>query len=168
MNCHSSEARNYHWHFLEVERPFTRADVVSKGAIHLIILGTDAWLPMTVFVFGLDTEEGRPGEVVTLSAIPKWDLGWLSTDPSEGAPKEGARKVVACLMNSKGPNLKVIDQPYCTDYIFTSRAKGKHYNYESQQVEIIKNDGISTSCFESAGATYVFERGAIRRIVDSD
>ena len=48
-------------------------------------LGTDAWLPMRVFVFGLDTEEGRPGEVVTLSAIPKWDLGWLSTDPSEGA-----------------------------------------------------------------------------------
>ena len=81
---------------------------------------------------------------------------------------EGARKVVACLMNSKGPNLKVIDQPYCDDYIATSRAKSQHYNYESQQVEIIKNDGISTSCFESAGATYVFERGAIRRIVDSD
>ena len=78
------EVRAY-WHYLEVERPFTRADVVSKGAIHLSILGTDAWLPMTVFVFGLDTEEGRPGEVVTLSAIPKWDLGWLSTDPSEGA-----------------------------------------------------------------------------------
>jgi hypothetical protein len=76
-----------HWHFLEVERPFTRADVVSKGAIHLIILGADAWLPMTVFVFGLDTDEGRPNEVVTLSAIPKWELGWLSTDPSEGAPK---------------------------------------------------------------------------------
>jgi hypothetical protein len=81
-----NEVRAY-WHFLEVERPFTRADVVSKGAIHLSILGTDAWLPMTVFVFGLDTEEGRPGEVVTLSAIPKWDLGWLSADPSEGAPK---------------------------------------------------------------------------------
>ena len=75
-----------HWHFLEVERPFTRADIVSKGAIHLSILGTDAWLPTTVFVFGLDTEEGRPAEVVTLSAIPKWDLGWLSTDTSEGAP----------------------------------------------------------------------------------
>ncbi len=74
-----------HWHFLEVERPFTRADVVSKGAIHLSILGTDAWLPKTVFVFGLDTEEGRPGEAVTLSAIPEWNLGWLSTDASEGA-----------------------------------------------------------------------------------
>jgi hypothetical protein len=74
-----------YWHFLAVERPFTRADIVSKGSIHLKILGTDAWLPMAVFVFGLDTEEGRPNEVVTLSAIPKWDLGWLSTDPSEGA-----------------------------------------------------------------------------------
>jgi hypothetical protein len=75
-----------HWHFLEVEQPFTRADVVSKGAIELSILGTDAWLPMTVFVFGLDTEDGRPNEVVTLSAVPKWDLGWLSTDSSEGEP----------------------------------------------------------------------------------
>ena len=75
-----------YWHFLEVERPFTRADVAGKGAIHLSILGTDAWLPKTVFVFGLDTEQGRPREVVTLSAIAKWELGWLSTDTSEGAP----------------------------------------------------------------------------------
>jgi hypothetical protein len=74
-----------YWHFLEVEQPFTRAAVASKGAIHLSILGTDAWLPMTVFVFGLDTEDGRPNEVVTLSAVPKWDLGWLSTDSAEGA-----------------------------------------------------------------------------------
>jgi hypothetical protein len=81
---HDFDRVRAYWHFLEVERPFTRADVATKGAIHLGILGTDAWLPMTVFVFGLDTEEGRPNEVVTLSAIPKWDLGWLSTDPSEG------------------------------------------------------------------------------------
>jgi hypothetical protein len=77
-------ARAY-WHFLQVERPFTRADVVTKGSMHLGILGTDAWLPKTVFVFGLDTEEGRPTAVVTLAAIPAWNLGWLSTDASEGA-----------------------------------------------------------------------------------
>jgi hypothetical protein len=79
-----NQVRAY-WQFFDVERPFTRAEVISKGAIHLSILGTDAWLPMTVFVFGLDTEEGRPNEVVTLSAIPNWGLGWLSTDPAEGA-----------------------------------------------------------------------------------
>ncbi len=73
-----------YWHYLPVERPFTRADILTKGGIQLQILGTDAWLPATVFVFGLDTEEGRPREVVTLSAIPHWGLGWLSTDPSEG------------------------------------------------------------------------------------
>jgi len=83
---HDFDQVRAHWHFLEVERPFTRADVASKGSIQLSILGTDAWLPMTVFVFGLDTEEGRPNDVVTLSAIPKWDLGWLSTDTSEGEP----------------------------------------------------------------------------------
>src|SRR5712672_3175939 len=81
---HDFDQVRAHWHFLEVERPFTRADVASKGSIQLSILGTDAWLPMTVFVFGLDTEEGRPNDVVTLSAIPKWDLGWLSTDTSDG------------------------------------------------------------------------------------
>ncbi len=83
---HDFDKVRAYWHFLEVERPFTRADVISKGAIHLSILGTNAWLPSTVFVFGLDTAEGRPGEVVTLSAIPKWDLGWLSADTSEGEP----------------------------------------------------------------------------------
>jgi hypothetical protein len=83
---HDLDRVRAYWHFLEVERPFTRADVATKGAIHLSILGTDAWLPTTVFVFGLDTEDGRPSEVVTLSAIPKWNLGWLSTDASEGVP----------------------------------------------------------------------------------
>lgn len=82
---HDFDRVRAYWHFLPVERPFTRADVVSKGGIRLSILGTDAWLPQTVFVFGLDAEEGPPREVVTLSAIPKWDLGWLSTDTSEGA-----------------------------------------------------------------------------------
>jgi hypothetical protein len=75
-----------YWHFLDVETPFTRADIVTKGGIRLSILGTDAWLPRTLFVFGLDTETDRPNEVVTLVAIPKWDLGWLSTDTDEGSP----------------------------------------------------------------------------------
>jgi len=79
-----NQVRAY-WEFLSVDTPFTRADVASKGSIRLGILGTDAWLPKTLFLFGLDTEEGRPNQVVTLSAIPKWELGMLSTDPSEGA-----------------------------------------------------------------------------------
>jgi hypothetical protein len=75
-----------HWYFIDVEAPFTRGDIASNGSIHLSILGTDAWLPKTVFVFGLDAATGRPNEVVTLASIPEWDLGWLSTDLNEGSP----------------------------------------------------------------------------------
>ena len=71
------------WYFLDVLAPFTKGDIVSDG-INLSILGTDAWLPKRVFVFGLDTVTGRPNEVVTLVSIPEWDLGWLSTDHTEG------------------------------------------------------------------------------------
>jgi hypothetical protein len=71
------------WYFLDVEAPFTKGDIASDGII-LSILGTDAWLPKSIFVFGLDTVTGRPDEVVTLVSIPEWDLGWLSTDHTEG------------------------------------------------------------------------------------
>lgn len=74
------------WYFLDVETPFTQADMVANGSIRLIILGTDAWLPKTVFVFGLDTASGRPNEVVTLASVPEWGLGWLSADLHEGSP----------------------------------------------------------------------------------
>ena len=73
-----------YWHFLDVT-PFTRDDIEPDG-IDLSILGTDAWLPGAIFVFGVDTETGRPNEMVTLVAIRSWDLGWLSTDLGEGKP----------------------------------------------------------------------------------
>jgi len=77
------------WYPLDVMVPFTKGDVLSNGSIQLSIVcdkADDAWLPSQVYVFGLDTASGRPHEVVTLVAIPQWDLGCLSTDTSEGQP----------------------------------------------------------------------------------
>jgi hypothetical protein len=48
--------------------------------------GNDSWLPAQFFVLGLGTETNRPGAVVPLVNIQNWQLGALSTDPSEGAP----------------------------------------------------------------------------------
>jgi hypothetical protein len=79
---HGFGRRKAYWHFLDVT-PFTRDDIEPDG-IDLSILGDDAWLPGAVFLFGLDTETGRPNEMVTLVAIRSWDLGWLSTDDDEG------------------------------------------------------------------------------------
>jgi hypothetical protein len=76
------------WYFLPVLAPFTRDDVLSNGGINLRIHGNDAWLPGMVYVYGLDTAEGRPTEIVHLSSVPDWEerseFGWLSNDPSEG------------------------------------------------------------------------------------
>jgi hypothetical protein len=81
---------------------------------------------------------------------------------------EKDRKIAVCLSTAKSTKLVVISNPYCRDYVSTSRAGGKHYNYDTDKTETIKNDGVSVSCFEKAGATYVYENGAFRQIVDSD
>jgi hypothetical protein len=74
------------WYFFDVPTPFTRGDVLSGGGITLRILGDDAWLPESVLLFGLDTPAGRPTTIVPIVSIVNWDLGWLSTDTSEGKP----------------------------------------------------------------------------------
>ena len=72
------------WYFLDGQAPFTRGDVIGNGGITLSILGTDAWQPRHLVLFGLDTASGRPNEMVSLVAIIDWSLGWLSGDPAEG------------------------------------------------------------------------------------
>ena len=72
------------WHIRGAAAPFTRGDVLSNGKIELSIRGDDAWKPKRLFMFGLDTNSGRPNEVVTLVSIPDWELGWLSTDVNKG------------------------------------------------------------------------------------
>jgi hypothetical protein len=80
---HSFGRGKAHLEFVDVDTPFTRNDIETDG-IDLSILGADAWLPGAVFLFGVDTASDRPNEMVTLVALPGWDLGWLSTDASEG------------------------------------------------------------------------------------
>jgi hypothetical protein len=65
------------WYFADVLAPFTRGDVLSNGGISIGIIGTDSWEPGTLFVYGLDTAQGRPNEVVDLVAVPEWNLGPL-------------------------------------------------------------------------------------------
>ncbi len=75
------------WYMLDAATPFTRADVLANGGITLRILGSDAWRVGPLFLFGLDTATGRPNAVVNLNAEPMRDLGWMSTDTTEGSPQ---------------------------------------------------------------------------------
>ena len=80
------EATKSNWYPLDAAVPFTRADVLANGGITLRIKGKDAWKPMRLFLFGLDTATGRPNEVVSLVSLPVWPHGWMSADTDEGKP----------------------------------------------------------------------------------
>jgi hypothetical protein len=73
------------WYVAKAAVPFTKQQVTSNGSIRLSILGDDAWVPSILFLYGLDTVQGRPDKVVLLSSIPTWNLGTLSSDPQEGS-----------------------------------------------------------------------------------
>ena len=54
------EVASSNWYVMDAPVPFTRGEVQAGGRITLSILGDDAWKPMFLFVFGLDTASGRP------------------------------------------------------------------------------------------------------------
>jgi hypothetical protein len=84
------------------------------------------------------------------------------------ASHRGKARLAICLNPSSSFRLVVVDDPYCADVVYRSKAGTRHHNYETGRVEVLERDGVSVSCFEKAGATYVVERGALRRIIDSD
>jgi hypothetical protein len=76
--------------------------------------------------------------------------------------------IAVCFSKRHKLTLRLIEQPYCSDYVAMSPARSEHYNYDTDATETIQRDGISVGCFEKAGATYVYGHGAFRKIVDSD
>lgn len=80
----------------------------------------------------------------------------------------GQTKVAVCLVTASGTRLVVIEEPYCSDYLFISKAGSEQYDHETGKTEVIKNDGISVFCFESAGATYLYDGQAFRKLIFSD
>ena len=76
------------WYYLPVQTPFMEQDLFgANGRIELEILGDDAWLPHSIYVFGLDTPVGRPTKLVPLVSKRIWGGLVLSRDPNEGIPK---------------------------------------------------------------------------------
>jgi len=76
--------------------------------------------------------------------------------------------IAACLNMKAGIKLFFIDRPYCGDGI-TLTPKGRaYYDYDTGEEGTYRHDGIGAYCFERAGATYEFENGVFRQIVDSD
>lgn len=73
------------WYTLDLNQPSSKEQMIN-GRITLSIRGRDAWLPRQLYLFGLDTAEGRPNAMITLVSVTEWNMGWLSEDTSEGQP----------------------------------------------------------------------------------
>lgn len=70
---------------LSVRVPFTREEL-RRGTLRLSIGGDDKWDPASFGIFGFDTFEGRPEQVVPVSYHFPWRLGNMSQDLNEGVP----------------------------------------------------------------------------------
>jgi len=70
-------------YFLPVRSSFTRSQLTDSSIV-LSIEGDDAWIPVVVVMFGLDTSSGQPGTIVPLVHVHPWTAGALSKDSSEG------------------------------------------------------------------------------------
>lgn len=77
-------------------------------------------------------------------------------------------QLVLCLGRKNRVDLLVVEQPYCSDVVYRSRAGKRYYNFETGKHGVLRRDGVSVSCFGKSGATYVIEKGAVQKIVDSD
>lgn len=80
----------------------------------------------------------------------------------------GVPHLAVCISHGRTVRLFTVEGPYCSDLVFRSKARKRYYNFETDRHEVLPRDGVSVSCLEKAGATYLYEKGGLRRIIDSD
>jgi hypothetical protein len=80
------ERAQANFYYADVTGVIIRTNLTDRS-IELSINGNDAWLPASLFLFGLDARESETVRFVTpLVHITKWPFGFLSTDTNEGRP----------------------------------------------------------------------------------
>jgi len=64
--------------------------------------------------------------------------------------------------------LRLIEKPYCDDYIYLMKKGEEMYDIEAGNLGKYPVDAIGTVCFEKAGAVFFFDGKNFRQIVNSD
>lgn len=79
----------------------------------------------------------------------------------------GTTVVAACLSQGKRVHVVLIENT-CKDMLYRVRAGTRQPNLETDRTDWLPRDAIATSCFEKAGKTHVYERGAFRGFLHAD
>src|SRR5439155_24859871 len=91
-----------------------------------------------------------------------------ATPVSQNPDRIFATRVAVCLNRTSGVTLHVVEEPYCADAILRAVKGERYFDFERERDGTFPSDGVRTICFEAAGATFLFERGGFRRIIDGD
>jgi hypothetical protein len=84
------------------------------------------------------------------------------------ATRRAQQRLAVCLMGGAGAELHIVREPYCGDGISVTPKGTQAWDYERENGVTYRADGVHVSCFEKAGATYVFDGRRFKRVVDSD
>lgn len=75
--------------------------------------------------------------------------------------------IAVCLSSRNGEPL-FIQKPYVAGELSVSPKGGTFYDYKTDTNGVYPRDGISVSCCECCGATYIYSNGQFQEIIDSD
>jgi hypothetical protein len=87
---------------------------------------------------------------------------------SEEPDRIRATRIAVCLAKTPSMVLRLIEEPYCDDFIYLVRRGQDMYDVEAGRLGKYPVDAIGTSCFEKAGAVFYFDGRIFRRVINSD
>ena len=79
-----------------------------------------------------------------------------------------AKRVAVCFAKEPSMVLRLIDKPYCDDFIYLVQKGEDMYDIEAGDLGKYPVDAIGTTCFELAGAVFFFDGKNFRQIINSD
>lgn len=100
------------------------------------------------------------------------DIALLIQNRSQPVFEEPSRinatRVAVCLAKKPLMILRLIEKPYCDDYIYLMKRGNEIYDVEAGSLGKYPVDAIGTVCFEKAGAVFIFDGKNFRQIINSD
>jgi len=178
------------WDYLMLKKSFTSVMLVSLFSINMPTFSAEleqsckTLLDQTLHVWTLASisEEVRtftaglqidPSRIRgDFDADGRQDIALLIQTRSQPIFEEPDRinstRVAVCLAKKSSMVLRLIEKPYCDDYIYLMRKGEKMYDIEAGDLGKYPVDSIGTICFEKASAVFVLEGNEFKQIVNGD
>lgn len=82
---------------------------------------------------------------------------------------QSPERAIAVCLSTRNPSAPVLIQDlYVGDQLHITSRGTKYHDYSSGKEGVYETDGISVSCCECCGATYIYRNGEFHEFVDSD